>query len=164
MDSILALPLLIAAMVIVAIFGGSLFNVVIAIAFGMQARINRVVRAAVISIRENAYMEAAKAIGARDLRILQRYVLPNIMAPIIVIASVDLGAAILQEASLSFLGLGIPPPEPSWGGMLSSEGRQYFERAPWLAIFPGIVLSITVLAFNLFGDSIRDVLDPRLRT
>lgn len=163
MDMILAFPLLILAMTIVAALGPSVQNVVAALAIVLTPSTNRVVRGSVLSAKENQYVEAARAIGCRHGRIILLHILPNVMAPIIVLASITLGLAILTEASLSFLGLGPPPPTPTWGAMLSGEGRDYFERSPWLAIWPGVAISLAVLGFNFFGDALRDVLDPRLR-
>lgn len=164
MDSIMAIPFLILVLVVVAVLGPSIVNVILALAFAQTPRSNRIVRGTVLSVKQNQYIEAARAIGVPGWRIVALHVLPNVLAPIIVIATVSLGSAIIAEASLSFLGLGTPPPTPTWGGMLSTTGRQYMERAPWIAIFPGIAISAVVLAFNLFGDAMRDVLDPRLRT
>jgi peptide/nickel transport system permease protein len=124
---------------------------------------SRVVRSAALAIVANPYIEAAKSVGAGPIRILWHHLVPNVLAPLIVITSVQLGAVILIEASLSFLGLGIPPPYPSWGAMLQGNGRRFMEVAPWLAIFPGAAISLAVLGFNLFGDAMRDELDPRLR-
>ena len=117
-----------------------------------------------MAVKEYQYIDAANAIGASTLRIMFRHILPNIFAPIAIIASVDLGAVITTEATLSFLGLGVPPPFPSWGGMLSLDARPFLEQAPWLALAPGAAISLTVLSFNLLGDALRDVLDPRLRS
>ncbi len=164
MDSIMAIPFLIFALTVVAVLGPSIMNVILALAFAQTPRSNRVVRGTVISVKENQYIEAARAVGVPNWRIVALHILPNVLAPIVVIATVSLGGAIIAEASLSFLGLGTPPPTPTWGGMLSQVGRQYLEQAPWIAIFPGIAISVVVLAFNLFGDALRDVLDPRLRT
>ena len=125
---------------------------------------SRVVRGAVLSVKQNVYVEAALTIGASPQRIMIRHVLPNVVAPILIfLISASLGNAILIDAGLSFLGLSTQPPEPSWGLMLSGTGRRYMEEAPWLAIFPGLAIALTVLAFNLLGDVVRDVLDPRLR-
>ncbi|MBI4299670.1 MAG: ABC transporter permease [Chloroflexi bacterium] len=162
-DTIMSFPGLIFLMTIVAVLGTGLFNAMLAIAVLIWPSESRILRGAVLSAKQNAYVDAARSIGASDLRILLRHILPNVMAPIIIIASVMLGGAILLEASLSFLGLGTPPPRPSWGGMLSAEGRRYMESAPWLAVAPGVTISIVVLAFNLLGDALRDILDPRLR-
>ena len=124
---------------------------------------SRVIRSSVISIRDMPYMEAARCIGASDLRIIVRYVLPNVLAPVLILATVQLGGAILAESTLSFLGFGVKPPMPAWGSMLAGNGRQFFEQAPHLAIWPGIAISLAVFGFNMLGDALRDVLDPRLR-
>jgi len=125
---------------------------------------SRVVRSSVIGIRDMPYMEAARCIGAKDARIILRYILPNVMAPILILATVQLGAAILAEATLSFLGFGVRPPMPAWGSMLAGSGRSYFLVAPHLAIWPGVAISLAVFGFNMLGDALRDVLDPRLRS
>jgi peptide/nickel transport system permease protein len=164
MDSFMAIPPLILALAIVAVLGQSVTNVMLAIAVAITPWTSRILRGAVMSVKQQVYIEAAEAMGATTLRIVLRHILPNVVAPIIVIASVTIGWAILVEASLAFLGLGAPPPTPSWGRMLSGDGRRYMEVGPWLAIFPGLAISLTVLAFNLLGDSLRDILDPRLRT
>ena len=143
--------------------GPSLYNVIFAIGIASMPGTTRLVRSTVLSAKENDYILAARALGAREPRILFRHILPNITAPIIVSASVTLGAAILAESSLSFLGLGVPPPAPSWGGMLSREGRQYMMVNPLLAIWPGMAITLVVMSFNLLGDALRDVWDPRLR-
>jgi peptide/nickel transport system permease protein len=116
-----------------------------------------------MSVKESEYALAAKSIGAADVRIMMYHILPQCIAPWLIIATAGLGTAIISEASLSFLGLGIPPPQPSWGGMLSGNARNYYAIAPWLAIWPGIAISLAVYGFNLFGDALRDILDPRLR-
>jgi peptide/nickel transport system permease protein len=121
-----------------------------------------VLRAAVLGVKENTYVEAARVVGCSHWRILLFYILPNVMAPIIVLASLRAGTVVLLEASLSFLGYGIPPPNPSWGRMLSFESRTYMLDAPWLALWPGIFLSLTVFGWNMLGDALRDILDPRL--
>lgn len=162
-DALIALPLLVFALAIVAALGPSILNVMVALGVALAPGLSRVVRGSVISVRENLYIEAARAVGATDLRIVIRHVLPNVAAPIIVLATAGLGGAILAEGSLSFLGLGTPQPTPSWGGMLSGSSRTYMEKAPWLAIFPGLALTIAVLGFNTLGDALRDHLDPRLR-
>ena len=135
--------------------------VVLGIAGGIGG--SRVVRGAVIDIRENDYFQAAESIGSSKWRTLIRHVLPNIAAPIIIIFSINIGGVIMSEASLSFLGFGLPAQIPSWGGLLSREGRKYMEIAPWLALWPGLCLTITVYSLNMFGDAVRDLLDPRLR-
>jgi peptide/nickel transport system permease protein len=162
-DALMALPLLIFALAIVAALGPSIVNVMVAVGLALAPGLSRVVRGSVMSVRQNLYVEAARSMGASDIRIVARHVLPNVLAPIIVLATAGLGGAILAEGSLSFLGLGTPPPTPSWGGMLSGSSRTYMERAPWLAIFPGLALTLAVLGFNTLGDALRDYLDPRLR-
>jgi len=138
-------------------------TIVLALGFGFSFGASRVIRGAVIAIKGNQYMEAARALGASHPRILLRYVLPNVFPTIIVLASVQIGAAILAESSLSFLGFGVPPPTPSWGRMLSGIGRTYITQQPLLTIWPGLAIAITVFGFNMLGDALRDVLDPRLR-
>jgi peptide/nickel transport system permease protein len=162
-DVMFTLPGLVLAMAIVTMLGPSMLNVVIAIAIPRLPSTNRVIRSAVLAAKESLYVEASRAIGCRPWRIMLRHLLPNVTAPYIVIATAGLSGAILVEASLSFLGLGVPPPAPSWGRMLSVEGMRYFETAPWMAIFPGIFISAAVFGANLFGDALRDVLDPKLR-
>lgn len=164
MDGMLSFPTLILAITLVAVLGPGITNAMIAIGIVMVPQMARLVRGSVLSVRENTFVEAATALGARDKDIIWRHVLPNIMAPIIVMATASLGRAILVEASLSFLGLGTQPPTPSWGADLSGPGRAYMEIAPWLATFPGVAVSLVVLGINLYGDALRDVLDPRLRT
>lgn len=163
MDALMSIPMLVLAIAIMAVLGVSIQNVMIAIGITQMPRTARVVMGAVLTVKENQYVEAAVAIGCRSGRILLRHILPNVFAPIIILASIGLGQSIVVEATLSFLGYGTPPPFPSWGGMLSGQGREFFEAAPWVAIFPGLALTLTVLAFNLFGDAVRDILDPRLR-
>lgn len=162
-DTMMAFPLLIFALVLVTVLGPGITNMMIAIGIAVAPGDSRVIRSAVLSVKENTYVEAGRAVGVSNMRMLMRYILPNVMAPIIVLASLLIASAIITEASLSFLGLGVQPPTPSWGNMLSAEGRRYMELAPWLAIFPGASISICVLAYNLFGDTLRDILDPRLR-
>ena len=147
---------------LIALTTPSLENLIIALSIGIAPRASRVARGSVLAVKNEQYISAAVAIGATHARIIRRYILPNIFAPIIVLVSVTMGGAITAEASLSFLGLG-PPTIISWGSMLSAEGRQYMQVAPWMAIFPGLTIMITVLAFNMLGDALRDVLDPRLR-
>lgn len=162
-DSMLAFPGIVLAMALVSVLGISTTNALLAIAIVIIPGTSRVVRSTVLVAKANVYIEAAEAIGASGTRIMLRHVLPNIMAPILILISAYLGNAILIEAALSFLGLSTQPPNPSWGLMLSGTGRRYMEIAPWLAIFPGLAISFTVLAFNMLGDVVRDVLDPRLR-
>jgi ABC-type dipeptide/oligopeptide/nickel transport system permease subunit len=163
MDAIQAIPGLILALAIVSVLTPSTTNAMLAIAMVIIPGNSRIVRGAVLAAKQNRYVEAAEAMGCRQPRILLSHILPNVTAPILIIASIWLGNAILIEASLSFLGLGTQPPTPSWGLMLSSTGRAFMEQAPWLAIFPGIAISLAVLAFNLFGDTLRDAWDPKLR-
>jgi peptide/nickel transport system permease protein len=162
-DAFQSFPGLVLAMALVSLIGASTTNGMIAIAIVLAPNTSRVIRGAVLSVKQNMYVEAARSIGAGTPRLMLRHVLPNVTAPILILASASLGSAILIEAALSFLGLGTQPPEPSWGLMLSGSGRDYMEIAPWMAIAPGLAISLTVLAFNLLGDTVRDVLDPRLR-
>ena len=163
MDAIQAIPGLVLALAIVSVLTPNTTNAMIAIAIVIVPGNSRIVRGAVLSAKQNRYVEAAQALGCRHLSILGRHILPNVTAPILIIASIWLGNAILIEATLSFLGVGTQPPTPSWGLMLSSTGRAFMEQAPWLAIFPGFAISLAVLAFNLFGDTLRDAWDPKLR-
>jgi peptide/nickel transport system permease protein len=162
-DAMLAIPNLLLALAIISVLGPSLTNTIIAIGIGFIPGTTRVLRAQAISIQQRPYVEAARSIGASDLRIVVRHIAPNCFAPFIILASNGLAFAIIAEASLSFLGLGILPPRPSWGAMLSGSVQNYITLAPWLAIFPGLAITIVALGFSLFGDAMRDVLDPRLR-
>jgi peptide/nickel transport system permease protein len=162
-DILQALPLLVLALVMAASLGPSLENTVIAVAVPLIPYVARVIRANTLALRELPFVEAARAIGMSELRIACRHVLPNTLAPLIVLATAQLGAAILTEASLSFLGLGIPEPHPSWGRMLSESAAEYVRTAPWLVIFPGLAISLVVFGTNLLGDALRDILDPRQR-
>jgi peptide/nickel transport system permease protein len=162
-DILQALPLLVLALVMTAALGPSLPNVIIAIAIPLVPTVSRVIRANTLALRELPFVEAAKSIGMSETRIALRHVLPNTLAPLIVLATAQLGSTILTEASLSFLGLGIPEPYPSWGRMLSESAAEYVRTAPWLVIFPGIAISLAVFGTNLFGDALRDILDPRQR-
>jgi len=146
-----------------AVLGPSMTNVVLALGVFGAAPQSRIIRGATLGVIENQYIEAARALGAGHLRIMARYILPNVMATIIIIATIGLGAYILAESTLSFLGFGVPPPFPSWGAMLSGSGRSFFYKAPWMAIYPGMAISFSVFGFNMLGDALRDVLDPRLR-
>jgi len=163
LDILQGLPLLVLALVMSASLGPSIQNVIIAISIPIVPRASRVIRASVLSIREMQYIEAARALGLRHLRIAFRHVLPNTVGPFIVLVTAQLGAAILVEAALSFLGLGVPEPYPSWGRMLSVSAAEYAQKAPHLVLFPGIAISLAVFGSNLFGDALRDTLDPRLR-
>jgi peptide/nickel transport system permease protein len=162
-DILQALPLLVLALVMTAALGPSLPNVILAIAIPLIPTVSRVIRANTLALREQPFVEAAKSIGMSETRIALRHVLPNTLAPLIVLATAQLGSTILTEASLSFLGLGIPEPYPSWGRMLSESAAEYVRVAPWLVIFPGIAISLVVFGTNLFGDALRDILDPRQR-
>ena len=163
MDILLAFPQLILALAIASILGPAVQNVVIAISIPVIPRVARVVRAAAMSVKENVYVEAVQALGASRRRVILQHIIPNVAAPYIIMLTAQLGAAILAEAALSYLGLGAAEPTPSWGLMLSSTGRAFMEQAPWLAIFPGLAISLAVLGFNLFGDTLRDAWDPKLR-
>jgi ABC-type dipeptide/oligopeptide/nickel transport system permease subunit len=161
-DTLMAFPSLVLILLIVAMFGNSQRNVILAISIFIIAAPSRVVRAEVLSVKQRQFVDAARATGASNIRILTRHIFPNILHAVIVIASINVAGAILVEASLSFLGLGIPAPAPSWGNMISGQ-RAFLESAPWMVVAPGIALSLTVYAFNMMGDAIRDVLDPHLR-
>jgi peptide/nickel transport system permease protein len=163
-DILQALPLLVLALVMTTALGPSLPNVIVAIAIPLIPTVSRVTRANTLALRELPFVEAAKSIGMSEMRIALRHVLPNTLAPLIVLATAQLGSTILTEASLSFLGLGIPEPYPSWGRMLSESAAEYVRTAPWLVIFPGIAISLAVFGTNLFGDALRDILDPRQRS
>ncbi|MBI2886903.1 MAG: ABC transporter permease [Chloroflexi bacterium] len=163
-DGLMAFPGIILAMSIVAVLGASTVNTFLALSVIIAPNASRVVRGAVLTIKQNMYVDAARAIGATPLRIMFQHVLPNVTAPIIILASVTMGNAILLESSLSFLGLGTPLPDPSWGNMLGGvSARVRIEDAPQIALAPGIAISLAVYAFNLFGDAMRDIWDPRLR-
>lgn len=162
-DTIQALPGLILLITILVILGGGLWNVIFALSFNRAIVGSRVMRGATMGVQNEVYVEAALASGATTMRIMLRHLLPNIVPTIIVVYSLGFGTVILAEASLSFLGYGIPPPSPSWGGMLAADGRAYMFAAPWMLWGPTIALAIVVFAINMFGDAIRDVLDPRLR-
>jgi peptide/nickel transport system permease protein len=163
MDILLAFPQLILALAIASILGPAVQNVVIAISIPIIPRAARVVRSTALSVKENVYVEAVGALGAPQWRIVLRHIVPNVVAPYIILLTAQLGAAILAEAALSYLGLGAAEPTPSWGLMLSGSALSYAEKAPWIALFPGIAISLGVFGFNLFGDSLRDTLDPKLR-
>jgi peptide/nickel transport system permease protein len=159
----MAFPGLVVLLTIMAILGQGLDNVILALGIGGTAGNARIIRSAVLTIKEHAYIEAARALGCRDWHLILHYILPNLATPIMVVATLGLGTAILAESSLSFLGFGVPPPTPSWGGMLSGSGRTYMLKAPWMAIFPGVALSLAVFGFTMLGDALRDLLDPKLR-
>ena len=163
MDVIFSFPVMLLALAIVAMLGPGLVPAMIAIGVVYTPYFARITRASVLSVREETYIRAARSIGASDARILRLHVLPNVMAPIIVQTSLSLAFAILTEAALSFLGLGVQPPQPSWGRMLF-DGRGFITEAWWMAVFPGLAIFLTVLALNLIGDAMRDALDPRQRS
>jgi len=163
-DILQSLPLLVMALVITASLGPSLENTIIAIALPLIPSVSRVIRSNTLALREMPFVEAAQAAGMSELRIAVRHVLPNTLAPLIVLSTAQLGSTILTEASLSFLGLGVPEPYPSWGRMLSESAAEYVRTAPWLVIFPGLAISLIVFGTNLLGDALRDILDPRQRS
>ena len=163
MDILISFPVLILALAVVSALGNNDTNVIIAITIPIIPRVARVIRASGLSIRQMPYIEAARCIGAVDARIVLRHMLPNVMAPYLILLTAFLGQAMLSEAALSFLGLGVAEPTPAWGLMLRGASVQFVQQAPWLAIAPGVALSLAVFAFNLLGDSLRDHLDPRLR-
>ena len=163
LDILQGLPLLVLALVMSAALGPALYNVIIAISVPIVPRAARVIRSSVLSIREMQYVEAARGLGTGHLRIAFRHILPNTIGPFIVLTTAQLGSAILVEAALSFLGLGVPEPYPSWGRMLSVSAAEFAQKAPHLVLFPGIAISLAVFGSNLLGDALRDTLDPRLR-
>jgi peptide/nickel transport system permease protein len=163
-DVLQALPLLVLAIVMAASLGPSLTNTIVAISIPVVPHVARVIRSNTLSLREMPFVEAARAEGMGETEIALRHVLPNTLAPVIVLATAQLGSAILTEASLSFLGLGIPEPHPSWGRMLSESAAEYVRTAPWLVIFPGLAISLVIFGTNLLGDALRDILDPRERS
>jgi peptide/nickel transport system permease protein len=163
MDMLQSLPLLVMALVMAAALGPSIENVIIAISIPLVPTVARVIRSNTLMLREMPYVEAARAVGMNEVAIALRHVLPNTLAPLIVMATAQLGSAILVEAALSFLGLGIPEPYPSWGRMLSESAAEYVRTAPWLVIYPGLAISLAVFGTNLLGDALRDIFDPRLR-
>ena len=162
-DAWMAFPGLLLLLTVMSIVGQGLLQIIVVLGVSGGIGGSRTVRSAVIGVKENDYFLAAKAVGTPTSQILIRHVLPNIMAPIIIIFSINIGGVIIAEASLSFLGFGLPIEIPSWGGLLSREGRRYMEQAPWLALWPGLCLTLVVYAFNMFGDALRDLLDPRMR-
>ena len=162
-DVLQAVPLLVLALVMAAALGPALDNTIVAIAIPLIPYTARVIRSNTLALREQPFVEAARAIGMSEFRIAVRHILPNTIAPLIVLGTAQLGSAILTEASLSFLGLGVPEPYPSWGRMLSASAAEYVRTAPWLVIFPGLAISVVVFGTNLLGDALRDILDPRER-
>jgi peptide/nickel transport system permease protein len=159
----MSFPALVVILSLIAALGPGLLNLILALSILGAASASRVIRGAALSVIANPYVEAARALGAGHLRIVMRYVLPNVLATILILSTIGLGTVILAESGLSFLGFGIPPPYPSWGGMLSGSGRSFMYYAPWMAVFPGAAISLAVFGFNMLGDALRDVLDPRLR-
>ncbi len=164
MDVFMAFPLIILALAVVSILGTGIQNVIIAITIPFIPNCARVVRSNALAIREIPYVDAARACGFGHARIILRHMVPNVMAPFLIMITAFVGQAILLEASLSYLGLGVQEPTPAWGLMLSGGAEEYAESAPWIAIFPGLAISLAVFGFNLFGDALRDVLDPKLRS
>ena len=162
-DAWLSFPYLIIILSVMAVLGPGLVNVILSLALLLSATNSRVIRGATLTVMQQTYLEAARAMGCGHARIILRHLLPNVTATIIILATIGFGAVILAESALSFLGFGVPPPHPSWGGMLSGSGRTYMFRAPWMAVWPGVAISLAVCGFNMLGDALRDVLDPRLR-
>jgi peptide/nickel transport system permease protein len=160
-DVIMSFPTILLALAIVAALGPSLTNSIIAIGIASTPRFARVIRSVVISVREREFVNAATALGSSDLRIVLRHILPNVVSPLIILASLSTGTAILVEASLSFLGLGVAPPTPTWGSMIT-DGKQYMDLAPWISVYAGLAIMVAVLGFNLLGDGLRDAFDTRL--
>lgn len=150
-------------MTVISLVGPGLLQIILVLGISSSIAGSRIIRGATISIKRDVYVQAAVSTGSPTGRILLRHIVPNIMAPLIIIFTLSVGSMIIAEASLSFLGFGIPPPEPSWGGMLSGSGRTYMVKAPGMAIWPGLALSVVVYGMNMFGDALRDLLDPRLR-
>jgi peptide/nickel transport system permease protein len=162
-DAWLSFPYLIIILSVMAVLGPGMLNVILSLAVIVTATSSRVIRGATLTLMGSQYIEAAQAMGCGHARIILRHLMPNVAATIIILATIGLGAVILAESALSFLGFGVPPPYPSWGAMLSGSGRTYMFRAPWMAIWPGVAISLAVFGFNMLGDALRDVLDPRLR-
>lgn len=162
-DAVQAVPALILLISVLVILGPSITNVMLALAFRASVTTSRVVRGASLGVLANAYIDAARVLGASNIRMMVRHIVPNIIPPVIILATVQFGGAILAEASLSFLGYGVPPPNPTWGGMMSAEGRAYMLAAPWILIAPAVALSLVVFSVNMLGDALRDRLDPRMR-
>src|SRR3989442_7353716 len=162
-DAWLSFPYLVIVLSVMAVLGPGLLNVVLSLAVLIAAVNSRVIRGATIAVAQSTYVEAARAVGCRHARIIAPHILPNITATVIILPTIRLGPAILAESALSFLGFGVPPPYPAWGAVLSGSGRHYMFRAPWMAIWPGVAISLAVFGFNMLGDALRDLLDPRLR-
>ncbi len=162
-DILMAFPLIIMALAVVSIFGTGVHNVIVAITIPLIPRCARIIRSSALSIREIPYVDAARACGFSHTRIILRHMVPNVMAPFLILLTAFVGQAILAEASLSYLGLGVQEPVPAWGLMLQGGAEEYASTAPWIAIFPGLAIAVTVFGFSLFGDSLRDALDPKMR-
>ena len=163
-DIVMAFPLIVLALAVVATLGASTVNVIIAITIPFIPQCARVVRSSALAIREIPYVDAARALGYSHMRIIMKHMIPNVMAPYLIMLTTFVGQAILLEASLSYLGMGVQEPTPAWGLMLQGGAEEFAESAPWVPIFPGLAITIAVFGFNLFGDGLRDVLDPRLRS
>ena len=162
-DAWQSFPGLVIILSLMAVLGPGLLNLIVALSILGAAGASRVIRGAALSVMQHPYIEAARAMGAGHLRIVLRYIVPNVMATVIVLATIGLGSVILVESALSFLGFGVPPPYPSWGGMVAGSGRTFMYHAPWMVLCPGAAISLAVFGFNMLGDALRDVLDPRLR-
>jgi len=162
-DAWMSFPDLVILIVVVSVMGPSMTTVILTLGLLLGIGGSRIVRSAVVSVRENMYVHAAQSIGASTPRILWKHIVPNVLPPVIVLFTTRIGAVILAESGLAFLGLGVPPPAPTWGGMLTGTGRQFMFQGPWLALAPGLCLTLVVYATNVFGDALRDLLDPRMR-